>query len=102
VPKPLSLRAQRLLCAGLEPLGVVGKGSKLGQTRLARCCPLLELLVPAPCRCELAPGQAQLGAATLLILAGESIEDVELVRGACEATLLELPRHRDQPFRRTG
>ena len=67
VPKPLSLGAQRLLCAGLESLGVVGKGSKLGQTRLARCCSLLELLVPAPCRRQLAPGQAQLGAATLLI-----------------------------------
>ena len=61
-----------------------------------------QLVVPAASRSELAPHQSQLRAQAQLLLPDERIEDVQLVRGACEPPLLELPGHCDQPLRCRG
>ena len=45
---------------------------------------------------ELPPGDAELRAALRLLLAGERVEQAELVRGPRQPTLLELARHGDQ------
>ena len=67
---------------------------------MRRGCSRGELVVPAPGGGELSPREAELGAAAELLVADEGVEQVELVRGSREPTLLELPRHRDQALAR--
>ena len=92
----LPLGAKRLLSVRLEPFGVLDQRPELGETRLDGSRTVLELVVPAPGRRELSPGESQLRATTLLFVAGERVEQVELVRGTSESALLELAGHRDQ------
>ena len=53
--------------------------------------------MPAPRRLKLAPREPRLGAPAQLLVAGEGVEQIELIRRAREPPLLELPGHRDQP-----
>ena len=61
-----------------------------------------QLVVSPAGGAELAPGDPQRGASPELRLAGEPVEQVELVGGPGEAALLELPRHRHEPLGRGG
>ena len=49
-------------------------------------------------RRQLTPGRARLAAPPQLLVAGEGVENVQLVRGAGKPPLLELARHGDQPL----
>ena len=100
VAEPLALVAQRLLAAGLHPLGVLDERVQLGEPRLRERCVRRQLLV-APPRCQqLPPGGARLAPAAQLLLAAEPVEHLELVRRPREPPLLELARHRDHPLDR--
>src|SRR2546428_8345104 len=102
MPKPLALRAERLLRAGLHPGCVLDERAQLRPAGLFGGRPLGELVMPSPCGGQLAPGAARLGAAAQLLLSDEGVEYVELVRRPCETPLLELAGHRDQPFGERG
>ena len=97
--EPLPLRAQRLVVAGLESFGVLDERLELREPRCGRVGVPRQLLVAAAGGAELAPRQRSLAAALELLGAAERVEDVELEGRAGEPTLLELARHRDQPFR---
>ena len=92
----LPLGPELLLVPRLEPLCVLHERAQLRNPGLGGCCTLRELVMPAPCLLELSPREAQLGPERALLLAGERVEQIELVRGPGEPALLELARHRDQ------
>src|SRR5207248_4143002 len=100
VPQQLALAAQRVLQTRLEPFGRLDQGVQLVEAGALARGVAGELLVPAPRGGELAPRAPQLGPAAQLIVAGEGVEDVELVRRPGKAPLLELSRHRDEALRR--
>ncbi len=102
VAQPLALVAERLLASGLEPVRRLDEGAELAQPRLLGRRATGQLVVPLASGSELAPGEARLAAAAQLVLAGEGVEHVELVRRPTEAALLELAGHRDQPLRGRG
>jgi hypothetical protein len=58
----------------------------------------LQLVVTPARGAELAPREPGLGAASHLLFTDERVEHTELVRAAGEAPLLELARHREEPF----
>ncbi len=102
VAQPLALRLQALLVAGPEPGGALDQLGELREVRLAVRRGLGQLVPAAARRRELLPRPCVLGAAAQLLLAGERVEDVQLVRGPREAPLLELARHGDQPLHERG
>jgi hypothetical protein len=102
VAQPLTLAPQIILGGGLQAVRVLDERAQLREARLRRGRVLCELVVAPAGGRELAPDAAQLGAAPLLLVAGERVEQVELVRRPRESALLELARHGDQPFGRGG
>ena len=99
---PLALGAQRLLLATLDAVGALDEVTKSREARLLgsgvaqdRVRALARCRQGAPCLPRVAPARG-------LLLAEERIEDIELIRGPGEPSLLELPRHRDQPLGRGG
>jgi hypothetical protein len=102
VPEPLTVGKQALLGARLHALRAGDELAQLRQTRGA-ARGVARKRVPAPAGGdEVAPGAAQLAAAAELLLAGEGVEDVELVRGPREAPLLELAGHGDEALDERG
>ena len=86
----------------LQPLGALdelaqGLDAGCGRTRIAG-----DLLVVPSRGDQRPPGCARLASALELLRADERVQHVELVGGPREPTLLELPRHRDQPLGRGG
>jgi hypothetical protein len=70
---------------------------------LSAACGHADKLVPTAAHChQLAPGSLQLGSTVKLLLPGECVEDVQLVRRAGEAPLLELTRHGEEPLDQRG
>ena len=96
--KTLPLAAKTLFPIRLEPGSVFDERAQLGEPRVGGRGTLLKLLVPTSCCGELAPGEARLGSPPKLVGSDERVEDIELVAGTRETTLLELPGHRDQPL----
>ena len=93
--EPLPLGTKRVLVFGLHPKRVLDQGSQLGQSRFGGLGPAVQLIVPAPHRLQLAPGDACRGSAPQLVVAAERVEHIKLVGGSREPPLLELPGHRD-------
>jgi hypothetical protein len=102
VPQPLALCAEIVLGLRRQSIRVLDERSQLGQPRLGCGCSPCQLFVAPPRGAKLAPGAPSVGAAPLLVLARERVEQVELVRGSGQAPLLELARHRDQSLGRGG
>ncbi len=74
------------------------RARELGQALLAARGSAGELLAAPPGGAELPPGALELAAPAELLLADESVEDVELVGRAREPPLLELPGHGEKPL----
>ena len=102
VPETLTSREQLLLVAGRHPLCCSDERLQLRETRRDRIGVARELLVPAPRRDQLAPGELRLASPLGLLGTAERVEHVELERRTREPALLELPRHGDEPLRRSG
>ena len=102
VAEPPALGQEPLLVTCLHPLGAGNELLELGQALRAAGGIPGELLPEAPRGDEVSPRTPQLGAAAQLLLADEGIEHVELVRGAGEPALLELPGHGEQPLDECG
>ncbi len=102
VAQPLALGLQPLLVAGAEPGRALDQLGQLRQMRLPPRRRLGQLVAAAARGGQLLPGPGVLGAAAQLLLAGERVEDVELVGGAGKTALLELARHGDQPLDERG
>ena len=100
VTQAFALAAQAVLGAALEALGVLDERAQLGEASLRGGRVPGQLVVPLAGGTKLAPGDPQRGPAPELPLAGEPVEQIELVRRTGEAALLELPRHRDEPLGR--
>ena len=100
VPKALAAREELLLVSGRHAFGCVDERLQLGERERDRIGVARELVVPAPCGEELAPGEPRLAAPLQLLRSAERIEDVELERRPREATLLELAGHRDETLDR--
>ena len=97
VSHPLAFRAERLLLARLEPLGVLDQQSELGEPLPLGVCAALEV-VESPCGGgERAPGVPGLAATHALVGPDEGVEQVELVGRAREPPLRELPGECQQP-----
>jgi hypothetical protein len=90
VTEPRALAEQPLLGAGLHALGALRQLAQLRQTLGTAGGGAGELVAPAPRGDELAPSARELRPAGKLLLPDECVEDVELVRAACQAPLLEL------------
>ena len=98
VAKPLPLRPECVLPAGLEALRRLDERSQLAQTLFFRRSASCQLVVPLSSMSKRAPRQPSLTAAAKLVVAAVRVEHVELVRGPGESPLLELAGHRDQPL----
>src|SRR5205823_9548737 len=90
VPHALTLPPEGILQLGRHPVRVLDEGAQLDEPRLCVRCAEAQLVQAATGLDELAPGPVQIAAAPELLLAGERVEDVQLVRGAGEPALLEL------------
>ena len=90
VAQPPALVAEHLLASRLEPVRRLDEGAELAQPRLLGRRATGQLVVPLASGSELAPGVARLAAAAQLLIAGEGVEHVELVRRPAEPALLEL------------
>ena len=102
VAQPVAFAAKRLLGVRREAFSGVREGLELCYVGLP-VTELLRELVTAPTRFpEGPPGGGELAPAPQLLLAGERVEELELVGGLCEPALLELTRHRDQTLDQRG
>ncbi len=102
VPDPLPLGAELVLLARHEAVRVLDQRSQLREARRRRVGVAGKLVVAPPGGGKVAPGDAGLAAALLLLGPAERVQHVELIGGASQAALLELPRHGDQALRRGG
>ena len=98
VTQPLPVGAQPLLVPLLHAFRVLRQRAQLGQTGLGERRIRGQLLVALAGYLQLAP----CGSQRLAVDAGETIQQLELVRRPREAPLLELARHRDDPLDRGG
>ena len=98
MPKPSPLGEQPLLVADRHAFGARNELAELGEVQLAAGRSAGALLSTAAGGHELSPRPLELGPPAKLVLADESIENLELMRGTCETTLLELARHGQEPL----
>jgi hypothetical protein len=98
----LPLRAQTLFSVGLETLRALDQLLQLDQPLGAARLGVGELVSPAPCGHELSPGATVVGAATKVLLADVSVENVELKRRPRDSALFELAGHGEQPLDKRG
>ena len=98
----LTLRPELVIEARFQAGRILNESPQLDEPRLSGGGVSGQLVKGAPRRRQIAPCAAELGAALQLLLAHERVEDVELVRRAGKAPLLELPRHRDEALGRAG
>jgi hypothetical protein len=98
MPKPTPLGEQPLFAADRHALGARNQLAELGEVLLAAGRSAGEFLSTAAGCHELPPCRLELRPAAKLILADESIENLELMRGTREAALLELAGHREEPL----
>ena len=96
----VALDPQRLLLARLQPVGALDEIAQGLDAGSGRTDIVGDLLVVPSRSDQRAPGCARLVSPLELLRADECVQHVELVGGPREPTLLELPRHRDQPLRR--
>jgi hypothetical protein len=96
VTQALPLGQEPLLVARLDALGSRDEVLELRQALRHPGGRARELLPPAPCGDQVAPGALKIRPAPQLLLADEGVEDVELVRRTGEAALLELSGHGQQ------
>ena len=96
--QPLSVDAQPLLFPLLHAFRVLRQRAQLGQTGLGERRIRGQLLVALAGYLQLAP----CGSQRLAVNAGETIQQLELIRRPREAPLLELARHRNDPLDRGG
>ncbi len=99
MPQPFAPREQLVLVRRSHSLGRLDERLQLGEPERDGIGVARQLLVAAPRRAELAPGEASLAPQLELLRPAEGIEDVELERRTREPALLELARHRDQALR---
>ena len=104
-----SVDVAQALALGAEPSRVSGSRPSVSSTsarssasRPPRRPRLGQLFVAPPRGREARARRARSSARRCLLLAGEGVEHVELVRGPGEPALLELAGHRDQPLGRGG
>ncbi len=91
VPQSLAVAAQLLLVPVFHPLRVLGERAQLRDPSIDGSRVRGQLLVTAPGRLQLAPCRSH----RLAVDPREAVEQLELVRRARQAALLELPGHRD-------
>ena len=91
-----------MLVAGRHALGRLDERLELGMAGRDGVGVARQLVMAAPGRAELAPGEPGLTTSFGLLRPAERIEHVELERRAREPALLELARHRDEALRRRG
>ncbi len=94
----LALRAEGVLLARLEIVGVLDEHGELHESRPLRIGSALERIEPPDRLAEAAPGVARLGTTSLLVGPDEGVEQVALMGGAGESALRELAREGEQPF----
>jgi hypothetical protein len=98
MPKPSPLGEQLLFVADRHALGARNQLAELGEVLLAAGRSAGELLSTAAGGYKLPPPALELRPAAKLILADESIENLQLMRWSREAALLELAGHGEEPL----